>query len=229
VLRDTAHLLQTESKTLNTHDELIRSLTYDLRPIAPNSAKVQLTGATVAGGVVAFAILLFALGIQPELTSPTHAVPLLVKFAFAGSLAIAAWQYVVLESRPDRHSEKILNWVMVPLVGLSLVALGELTQHPAAQGLSSVMGSSWFACPARILGFSIPIFAALAHAMRKQAPTNLRAAGGALGLLSGAVAASIYALACAESSAGFVLVWYSAGIGLATLAGALAGPWLLKW
>jgi len=38
-----------------------------------------------------------------------------------------------------------------------------------------------------------------------------------------------YALVCRELSASFVAVWYSVGIGLAALLGALLGPRALRW
>ena len=59
--------------------------------------------------------------------------------------------------------------------------------------------------------------------------TRLRAAGGAAGLAAGAWAATIYCLHCPETSAIFVLTWYSVGIMLAAGAGAVLGPRLMRW
>jgi len=71
--------------------------------------------------------------------------------------------------------------------------------------------------------------AMIGWAVRRQAPVHLGRAGAAVGMTAGAVAASIYALACVESSSTFVLVWYSAGIALSSAIGAMFGPRLLRW
>lgn len=41
--------------------------------------------------------------------------------------------------------------------------------------------------------------------------------------------AVLYALVCREPGLAFVVLWYGAGIALATTAGALIGPWILGW
>ena len=51
----------------------------------------------------------------------------------------------------------------------------------------------------------------------------------AAGLLAGAFAAAVYCLHCPETSAIFVLIWYSLGILATSLLGALLGPRLLRW
>jgi hypothetical protein len=65
--------------------------------------------------------------------------------------------------------------------------------------------------------------------MRELAPTRLRAAGLAAGLLAGAIASFAYATVCGEQSAAFVAVWYSLGIALAAGLGAMLGPRALRW
>jgi hypothetical protein len=80
-----------------------------------------------------------------------------------------------------------------------------------------------------LLTLALPIFAGLLRSFRRLAPTRLRAAGAAAGLAAGAWAAAIYCLHCPEVSALFVLTWYSLGILLATAAGALLGPRLMRW
>jgi hypothetical protein len=81
----------------------------------------------------------------------------------------------------------------------------------------------------RIVALSLPITAAIGWAVRRQAPVRLRQAGAAVGLAGGAISASLYALACTETSSAFVLVWYSAGIALSTAIGALLGPRAMRW
>jgi hypothetical protein len=80
-----------------------------------------------------------------------------------------------------------------------------------------------------VLLLSLPILGGLLWALRRLAPTRLALAGGTAGLAAGAWAACLYCLHCPETSAVFVLTWYSLGIALATGLGALLGPRLLRW
>jgi hypothetical protein len=91
------------------------------------------------------------------------------------------------------------------------------------------MGSCWAIGPWLLLMLSRPFFLVLVWSFKALAPTRWRVAGAAAGLVSGALAAIAYGLHCPESSALFVLTWYSLGIALATGLGALVGPWLLRW
>jgi hypothetical protein len=91
------------------------------------------------------------------------------------------------------------------------------------------MGSSARVCPVIIFALSVPLLGGIFWALQSLAPTRLTQAGAAAGLLSGSTAATIYALHCPETGAPFVALWYSAGILLSTLVGALLGRWALRW
>jgi hypothetical protein len=83
--------------------------------------------------------------------------------------------------------------------------------------------------PVERAGAVAAALAAALWALRGLAPTRPRAAGGAAGLLAGAVGAAGYSLACPEASPGFVAAWYTLGIALTGGLGALLGPRLLRW
>ena len=76
---------------------------------------------------------------------------------------------------------------------------------------------------------SLPALAAALWALRGLAPTRLRTAGFASGVLAGSVGAFGYALSCPEASMSFVAVWYSLGILLTGALGAALGPRVLRW
>ena len=71
--------------------------------------------------------------------------------------------------------------------------------------------------------------AAIMWAMRRFAPTRTTLAGAAAGLLAGGVSATVYGLHCDESTAPFVALWYSLGISLTALTGAVIGSRVLRW
>jgi len=112
---------------------------------------------------------------------------------------------------------------------LAGIGIGELSRTPPAQWLALWLGRSWMICPWLVLTLAVPIFVGLLWSFRELAPTRLRAAGAAAGLAAGAWAATIYCLHCPETSAIFVLTWYSLGIMLAAGTGAVLGPRLLRW
>ena len=91
------------------------------------------------------------------------------------------------------------------------------------------MGDSWRVCPFLILAISAPAYLAVVWALRGMAPTRLRLAGGAAGLLAGGVGATVYGLHCREMSPAFVVTWYSLGVASCVAIGALTGPRLLRW
>jgi hypothetical protein len=92
-----------------------------------------------------------------------------------------------------------------------------------------LLGSSWSACPWRIVVLSLPSFALLLRAVKGFAPIRLRLAGAGAGLLAGAIGALVYLLHCPELAAPFLLVWYTLGMLLPAALGALAGPRVLRW
>ncbi len=221
--------LENESKTVKNHDQLIEALVNGLSTTRAQAAPAQVNRAVLIGGTLSLIVLLLTLGVQPNLGNFGHMVPLVIKIGYAMSIAAFAWQLAILEARPDRHFGKAFLRLTVPLSGITLIATGEMLHRSGAEAIALVTGHTWAACPLWIMFLAVPVFAAMVHAMRIQAPTNLRAAGATVGLLSGAVSASIYALACIESSAGFVLLWYSAGLAATTLVGTMVGPYLLRW
>ena len=94
---------------------------------------------------------------------------------------------------------------------------------------AAVMGQAWLTCPWNVLLLSTVPLALALWALRGLAPTRLRAAGGAAGLLAGALGALGYSLSCPEASPTFVALWYTAGVALTGALGAALGPRVLRW
>lgn len=214
---------------MTTHQGLIDALASDLSPVSPRAVERGVVEALIVGGGIALVGVVGYFGIQPGLDSFAHGAPLLLKSAYAVSLGGIAVALTLLIARPGAWARHGWRWVAAPVGVLAGLALTELARAPVSHWPHMLMGDSWAQCPWRIAALSLPVFAGLCIALRRQAPIDLRSAGAAAGLLSGAVAATLYALACPESSAAFILVWYSMGIALATAMGALLGPKLLRW
>jgi hypothetical protein len=65
--------------------------------------------------------------------------------------------------------------------------------------------------------------------LRTGAPTHLEFAGAAAGLLSGALGAAAYTLACTNDGRPFVAIWYTLAILIMTSLGAIIGRRALAW
>jgi hypothetical protein len=120
---------------------------------------------------------------------------------------------------------KLFAALLVLLAGFALWQ----TTTSDADTVSLWLGLTWQRCSLRIAGLAAPVFAGACWAIRRQAPLRLRATGALAGLVSGGIAATVYAFACEEGGAGFVLVWYTLGIAISTAFGAITGPYLLRW
>ena len=76
---------------------------------------------------------------------------------------------------------------------------------------------------------SLPFLAATLWALRRGASTRPGLSGALAGLLSGAAAATVYAVHCTEDSPLFWSFWYVLAILFATALGALLGARVLRW
>jgi len=123
------------------------------------------------------------------------------------------------------------SWAAIglPVAVVWLAAAGLLLRVSADSRWTLVLGNTWRTCPINIAVLSIPAFVTVFWAMRGLAPTRLRLAGAASGLLAGSMATLAYSLHCPEMSVAFWAVWYVLGMLVPMAIGALLGPRLLRW
>lgn len=215
---------------MNT-EALIAELSTALRPVPRGATRTLLRKGLIVGAVVAGVAVLFwpSLGPRRDIAEAVATASFWIKLFY--TVSIASLGFVALDrlSRPDAAK---LHWTRLlwpPVAALAAIVAMRWAAVPASASTAFWMGSSWWECPAYVTALASPVFVGLIWAMARLAPTRLKAAGAAAGLVSGATGASIYALHCAEASPGFVLVWYSLGLGAATALGAALGPRLLRW
>jgi hypothetical protein len=210
-------------------DDLIATLAQDLRPVPRHAVGRRLTLGIIAGGVVTAIAVALWLGIRPDLVLAMRGGTFWIKWAYTISLAVCATAAALRLARPDGRVG-VWGWLMVlPVLGLALVAAVGLATTPAGQWLTMWLGHSWTVCSRNVFLLALPIFAGLLWSFRRLAPTQLALAGTCAGLAAGAWGATLYCLHCPETSALFVLTWYSLGMLGAALVGRLLGPRLLRW
>lgn len=213
---------------MNT-EQLIQSLSAKVPPV-PRRALRRRIGFGVAGGaIITLALVVFILGIRPDLHQAMLGFSFWMKWIYTASLGIGSVLAVARLARPNPTSLRGLWLLAIPVLPLAGVGVVELASTPSGDWLAMWLGQSWMVCPWIVLTLAMPIFIGLLWSFRRLAPTQLRAAGAAAGLAAGAWAATIYCVHCPETSAIFVLTWYSLGILLAAGVGALIGPRLMRW
>ena len=210
-------------------EDLIAQLAGQTRRVPRHAAVRRLCVALAAGAMVSFLAVLLGPGLRPDFVEASRTAPFWMKWVFTLSLVWAGVAVVRRLGDPDGKVGLLWLALAIPFAVVAMMAVGELLVAPQAQRLDLVFGQTASQCTVAIIGLAAPVFVGCAWAYRRLAPTALRRAGAAAGVLSGAVGAAVYAFACPETSAAFMISWYSLGIVAAGALGALAGPRLLRW
>lgn len=213
---------------MNT-DDLIAIMAADAKkPVAPFPVTRRLGPAALIGAIVAFVVLVAWLGVRDmgeAVVSPSYWMKTVYTVALAGAGFLLAERL----SRPGAKAGRGLVVLIAVFVIMFGIAVVQLLSTPAEAMRDALLGSTWDRCPWRIVALAIPGLALSLLAMRRFAPTRPSLAGAGAGLFVGGIAATVYGLHCAETSAAFTLIWYTGGIALSTALGAIAGWRLLRW
>jgi hypothetical protein len=210
-------------------DDLIALMAADgTKPATSMPVTRRLAPAALIGAVIALAAVFAWLGIRDmgqAVTSPTYWMETL----YTAALGAAGFLLAERLSRPGAKATRgviVLVTVIAMMLGL---AVAQLFATPPEAMRDALLGTTWDRCPWRIAALAIPGLALSLVAMRRLAPTRPALAGAGAGLFVGGIAATVYGLHCAETSAAFTLIWYTGGVALSTALGALAGWRLLRW
>ena len=209
--------------------DLIKQLSTQVTPVPRRSFLRRFVLAWLIGSAASLLLLLLGIGVRGDLGSAIFTWPFWMKWLYTLTLSIIGVTLSLYFGRPENHSARLLWWLLLPVVLLSCLAMHDLNNAPPESIHHMWMGHSALMCPWNIFAISIPVFIAVMWMMRRLAPTQLHMAGFAAGLLAGASGATVYALLCKESAAPFILVWYSLGMLLPGLLGALLAPKVLRW
>lgn len=209
--------------------DLIDQLASDVEPRWPGEAVRRLSfGIAIGVGTVMLA-LLFWLGAPLRAVGVTGIAAFTMKLLFGVTLAALAAILLVMSGRPGSKVGRRIYWLLLPPAIVAVTATMELAGASAAARETAWLGSSWQACVTGVSLSSVPLLLGIAWGFRRLAPTNLRQAGLLAGITSGAAAATLYALYCSETTASFLATWYTLGIIVSGVIGALTGPRLLRW
>jgi hypothetical protein len=210
-------------------DELVEMLARGETAVDTRAPIIRGALALGAGTLAAMVLMASMFGVQPDLASDMRVPMFWVKVAFVvallGAGLLASWRL----GRPGASLRGVLATIVAPVIGIWVLAAFVLMRADSGQRTELMLGQTWTQCATNIAMLSVPIFAASFWAMKALAPTRLRLAGAAAGLLAGAAAAVVYTLHCPELAAPFLGIWYVLGMLIPTAIGALIGPRVLRW
>lgn len=210
-------------------DDLVSMLATGAGAVAPHQAARRYATAVCLGAVGAALLMATLLGPRRDLAAAMMLPMFWAKAAFVTSFAaaslLAAWRL----SRPGVSLAWVPGALGTPLLAIWALAAAVLLRADASQRTALFFGDTWNSCPFLIALLSTPVFVAVVWAMQGLAPTRLRLAGAAAGLLAGAVATMVYSVHCPEIGAPFIGFWYLLGMLIPTAAGTALGPRLLRW
>lgn len=152
-----------------------------------------------------------------------------IKLAYTAAFTAAAAWLTARLARPVARLDGPRRSVLLVIGVMGALGLATLLAAAPDERAATLLGHSWAGCPWRVLLLSLPALGGALWAVRGLAPTRPPAAGFAAGLFAGGLGAFGYSLSCPEASATFVAVWYSLGIALSGVLGAMLGPRVLRW
>lgn len=210
-------------------DDLVIMLATGGGAVGRNTAARRYATALACGASGALLLMAILLGPRRDLAAAVMMPMFWVKIAFVTGFAAASLLAASRLSRPGQSLGWVTGALTAPVLAIWLLAAIVLVRAEPAQRAGLFFGDTWNSCPFLIALLSAPVFVAVVWAMKGLAPTRLRLAGAAAGLLSGAVGTMVYSVHCPEIAAPFVGFWYPLGMLIPTAVGAFLGPRLLRW
>ncbi len=210
-------------------NDLITILATGANAVESNAATRRYAIAMGWGALGSVLLMALILGPRADLAEAILLPMFWVKLAFTGSLAAASLFAAMRLSTPGVRLGRLSVALAAPVLAMWTLAAIVLARSDTELWRDLFFGKTWTSCPFLIAMLSCPVFIAAISAMRDLAPTRLRLAGAAAGLLAGTTGALVYCLHCPELEAPFLGFWYLLGILLPTAAGALLGPRFLRW
>ena len=210
-------------------DDLIARLAADLRPVRPKAMQRLLIGATVLSTLVAIVAMNMWLGMRPDMDTAMATMNFWTKFSYTLTMALLGGVATLALARPDGR----IRWpwyVALGLLGaLVIMAFVQLARAEPDEMMPLIVGGTSMVCPWRIVLLGLPILFGALIALRRFAPRNPTLAGFAAGIMAGGAGAWVYSFACAETGMMFLVLWYTLGILIVGVIGAVLGRFLLRW
>lgn len=209
-------------------DDLVGLLSTGITPVKSGTAARRFSVSLPVAAIGATALMVAVFGIRPDLGVIVKTAIFWEKLAFPLCLAIGA---LIATARLARPGAKVgVAWpvIAIPVLVVWVAAILVVITAAPQDRLPLILGQSWRTCPFNILLLAVPGFIVIFQTVKSLAPTRLRLAGAASGLLASSIATVAYCFHCPEMSPAFWSIWYVAGMLLPAALGAALGS-LLRW
>lgn len=210
-------------------DDLIAALALDAPAVPSRRIERDLLLWMIPAGVLALCAVVFWLGLRSDLSAAIFGPTFWAKAAYTLALGVAGFWLLDRLGRPGSSARHPLILLGAILGLVAVLATIELIALPSGDRMSAMLGRSWRVCPRNIAVLSVAAAPFVFFAARRFAPTRPMFAGGAAGLLAAGLAATLYGLHCPEHTAAFVAIWYTLGMALSAIAGAVIGRFAFRW
>jgi hypothetical protein len=213
---------------MKTHD-LIDVLSTD--DVLPNTQWMsqRVMPSLLMGTLICCVIALTVWSVRADMTQAMTLAAFWFKLAFAVSLALISLWVLPSAVRPISVDSHRVWLLLAPVFMIWLRAVALISGQDSVNFSALIYGQTWQVCTLLIVALAMPLMAVLFWALREAAPSHPKLTGFVAGILSGAIAASIYSIHCTEMSPFFVGIWYLMGILVTGLLGCLLGQRLLRW
>jgi hypothetical protein len=212
-----------------TTDDLIARLTGDLKPVSRHAALQRIAIGLGLSAAVSALLMWLWLGMRPDLMEATGTMSFWAKLAYVFELAIIGVWMVKRIAYPLGNIGLNLLLMGLALAMIVILALAQFAMAPRESYYALLTGQSLSVCTLRIVVLSLPLLVGILWILRGLAPTRLTLAGGAAGLAAGAIGSLIYSFHCMESAMPFIAIWYTLGVLVPGLIGAIVGRYVLRW
>lgn len=208
-------------------EQLIQAMAADTE--RPRPVETDLPVALGLGATASGLVFLSTMGIRPDLAQALTLLPVLLKHLLPWLVALAGFGLVLRLSRPGAEPGRWpLLLLAVPML-LGGAMFLEASRVGAAGWAAEMKGTSLATCLVSIILLSIPIAAGALWVLQRGASTQPALTGAMAGLMSGGIAAGLYAFYCYEDSPLFYGVWYVVAVLVVAGGSALAGRRFLRW
>jgi hypothetical protein len=212
-----------------TTNDLIARLTGELKPVS-RTAVLERVGTGLGISLVASAVLMVLwLGMRPDLAEASTTMMFWTKFTYTLILAVAGGWAVKRIAHPLGSIRVNLGLMAATIVVMIVLAFAQLAMTPPEEHMAMLRGRTITVCTFNIVMLSLPLLIGAFWVLRGLAPTRLTLAGAAAGLAAGSIASLVYSFHCDESAMPFIAVWYTLGVLVAGLIGAITGRFILRW
>lgn len=210
-------------------DDLIAALAVDLPPTSPRHIERVVMLWMIPASILVLAGVTLWLGLRGDIMQAVVGPTFWAKAAYTGVLAGAGFWLLERLGRPGASAKMPLLLLAGAVAVVGILTLAEQASMTADERMVAVIGVSSNVCLQNILTLSALAAPFIFIAARRYAPTRPMLAGAAAGILTAALATTLYGLHCPERTATFVALWYTGGIALAAIIGAGIGRFAFRW